>query len=172
MTQFSFGSMLAAALIAAAAVPAAAQAPLPYKIGYVNTDRVMREARAPQAAQKSLEAEFQKRDQEIAGAEQRLKRMAAELEKSGAGLPAAERQKREREAGELQRDVLRRRGLFAEDFNVRRDEALKQVVDRANAIIRRIAEQEKFDIVFLEAAYADKRIDITDKVIKALDASK
>ena len=177
MMKYRTGSTAAAFLAAAAiACPAAAQTPAPtpnaYKIGYVSTDRVMRDARVAQQARKSIEAELQKREQEIIATEARLKRVAAELEKSGGAVSAAERQKRVAEAGKLQADLLRRRNEFAEELNLRREEALKGIVDKANAIIRRIAEQENFDLVFFEAAYASARIDLTDRVIKALDAAK
>jgi outer membrane protein len=45
---------------------------------------------------------------------------------------------------------------------------LASVVERANKTIKQIAEAEKFDIILQEAVYASPRIDITDKVIKAL----
>jgi outer membrane protein len=165
--------MVAACVVALAAFPAAAQAPAPamYKIGFVDTNRVMRDSRVAQAARKSIEADFQKREQEIAAGEARLKRLAAELEK-GAALPAAERQKRTAEAGKLQGDLVRRRNEFAEELNLRREEALKSIVDKANGIIKRIAEQENYDLVFFEATYVNPRIDLTDKIIKALDAAK
>jgi outer membrane protein len=182
MMQCKIGSTAAAFLAAAAlACPAAAQqtpapaaAPTPnaYKIGFVSTERVMRDARVAQQARKSIEAEFEKREQEIVATEARLKRVAAELEKSGGAVSAAERQKRVAEASKLQADLLRRRNEFAEELNLRREEVLKGIVDKANAIIRRIAEQENFDLVFFEAAYAATRIDLTDRVIKALDAAK
>ena len=129
-----------ATAVALAAGTAAAQAPAASKIGYVNTERVMRESRAAQQMQKGLEAEFQKRDKEIAAG------------------PAA--------------DMERRRSLLIEDMNLRRENAVKQFIDKANGVIRRIAEAEKFDIVFLDAAYANARIEITEKVIKALDAGR
>ena len=139
MNRFLTGAVLASA-IALAAGTAAAQAPAASKIGYVNTERVMRESRAAQQMQKGLEAEFQKRDKEIAAG------------------PAA--------------DMERRRGALIEDMNLRRENAVKQFIDKANGVIRRIAEAEKFDIVFLDAAYANARIEITEKVIKALDAGR
>lgn len=174
MKQSRISLMVTAVLLAAACPAAAQQAPaqVSYKIGFVNTERVMREARAPQQAQKSIDAEFQKREQEIAAAEERLGRMAAELEKSGASLAAADRQKREREASDLQNDIERRKRAFSDELNLRRDEALKQIIEQANAVIRRIAEEERFDAVFVEAAYANPRIDITAKVIKALDEAR
>lgn len=165
--------MVAACVVALAAFPAAAQAPAPapamYKIGFVDTNRVMRDSRVAQAARKSIEADFQKREQDIVAGETRLKRLAAELEKGGAAMPVAERQKRTAEANKLQADLVRRRTEFAEEVNLRREEALKSIVDKANAIIRRIAEQENYDLVFFEATYANPRIDLTDKVIKTLD---
>lgn len=139
MNRFLIGAVLAGA-IALAAGTAAAQAPAASKIGYVNTERVMRESRAAQQMQKGLEAEFQKRDKEIAAG------------------PAA--------------DMERRRSALIEDMNLRRENAVKQFIDKANGVIRRIAEAEKFDIVFLDAAYANARIEITEKVIKALDAGR
>ena len=133
------GPLLAAMVLAAAAVPAPAQQAAPaYKVGYVNTERVMRNARVSKEMQKGLEAEFAKREKEIAG-----------------GPP---------------RDVARRRQALAEEMTQRRDEQLKQIVDRANAIIRRIAEAERYDIVLFEAAWVGPRADLTDRVTKALDA--
>ena len=139
VNRFLAWAALATALFLAVP-PAAAQAPAANKIGYVNTERVMRESRAAQQMQKGLEAEFQKRDKEIA---------------SG---PAT--------------DIERRRSALIEDMNLRRENAVKQFIDKANGVIRRIADAEKFDIVFLDAAYANARIDITEKVVKALDAAR
>ena len=130
--------MFAAAALFTAALPAVAQDPAGYKIGFVNTERVMRDSRAAQKAKKELEAEFDKRGREIAAA------------------PPAERE--------------RRGAALNEDILLRRDEALKHFIDRTNAAVRRIAEAERFDAVFFEAAFASRRIDLTDRVIKAVDA--
>jgi len=130
--------VIAASLLAAAAGTAAAQEH--YKIGYVSTERVMRESRVWQQAQKEMEAEFGKRDQEIARGPQG--------------------------------DIERRRRALVEDMNHQREQAMQQNIDKANAAIKRIAEAEHFDAVFLEASYAAPRIDLTDKVIKALDAAR
>jgi outer membrane protein len=174
-----FNSMLAAGVAATAVVLAAGEAaaqqpaaPESYRIGYVNPERVKREARGFLQAQQVLDAEFQKRNQEIAGDEERLRAMAVALDKDSAILSAAERQKRERAAGDLQRDIERRKRTYTEEFNQRREEVQKQVAEKADATIRRVAEQEKLDAVFVEAAYAAPHIDITDKVIKALDAAR
>lgn len=139
MQLFRLGSMIAACVLATAA---AAQQPVAHvnRIGYVNTERVLRDSRAALAVQKSLEAEFQKRDLEIS-----------------AGPQA---------------DLERRRSALGEEMNQRRDEELKQIIGRINDIVRRIAVAEKVDIVFLEAIYFNTRIDMTDKVIKELDARR
>ena len=98
-----------------------------------------------------------------------LKRMQDELEKDGVTMSETQRRTKERDFNELTRDFQKRQRDYREDVNQRRNEELSQVVDQANRIIRQIAEQEKYDIIFQEAAYANPRIDITDKVIKAMD---
>ena len=140
------------------------------KFGFVNTERILRDAVPAQRAQKKIEAEFQKRDQELARLADQLKRMQEDLERNGVTMSDTQRRTREREFGDLNRDFQRKQREFREDLNQRRNEELAQVVEQANRVIRQIAEQEKFDIIFQEMpAYVSPRIDITDKVIKALE---
>jgi outer membrane protein len=150
------------------AVPAAAQTDM--KIGFVNTARILRDATPAVRAQKRIEQEFAKRDQELAKTAEQLKRMQDELERQGLTMQESQRRAKDREFNDLNRDFQRRQREFREDLNQRRNEELAQVVEQANRVIRQIAEQEKFDIIFQDAVYANPRIDITDRVIKALEA--
>ena len=162
-----------AAALAALALPAAAQVPAAAasgKFGFVHTERILRDSVPAVRAQKKIEAEFQKRDRELAGIADQLKRMQAELDKDAMTMSESQRRGKEREFGELNREFQRKQREFREDLNQRRNEELAQVVEQANRVIRQIAEQEKFDIIFQEMpAYVSPRIDITDKVIKALE---
>lgn len=159
-------TLLFAAALAIAASPAWAQTG---KFGFVNTERILRDAVPAQRAQKKIEAEFQKRDQELAKIAGELKRMQDELDKNAVTMSESQRRGKEREFGDLNREFQRKQREFREDLNQRRNEELAQVVEQANRVIRQIAEQEKFDIIFQDAVFASPRIDITDKVIKALD---
>ena len=161
-----------AVVLAALALPAAAQAPGAGsgKFGFVHTERILRDSAPAVRAQKKIEAEFQKRDRELAGIADQLKRMQAELDKDAMTMSDSQRRGKEREFGDLNREFQRKQREFREDLNQRRNEELAQVVEQANRVIRQIAEQEKFDIIFQEMpAYVSPRIDITDKVIKALE---
>jgi len=140
------------------------------RIGFVNTERILREAAPAVRAQKKIEAEFSKRDQEMARLADQLKRMQDELEKQGVTMAESQRRTKEREFSELNRDFQRRQREFREDLNQRRNEELAQVIELSRRIIQQIAEQEKFDIIFQDAIYTSPRIDITERVIKALDA--
>jgi len=168
-------NILLAAVLAALSLPAAAQAPASPapasgKFGFVHTERILRDSVPAVRAQKKIEAEFQRRDRELAGITDQLKRMQAELDKDAMTMSETQRRTKEREFGELNRDFQRKQREFREDLNQRRNEELAQVVEQANRVIRMIAEQEKFDIIFQEMpAYVSPRIDITDKVIKALE---
>ena len=161
--------LIALALLAAYAGGALAQAD--GKIGFVNLDRILRDAAPAVRAQKKLEAEFQKREQELGKIADGLKRMQESLEKNAMTLSESERAKREREFQETNREFQRKQRELREDFNQRRNEELSGILERANRAVRQIAEAEKFDIIFQEAVYASTRIDITDKVIRALDDS-
>jgi outer membrane protein len=165
--------IVVAMALAAAALPVGAQQPqVVSKFGFVNTERILRDAAPAQRAQKKIEAEFQKRDQELAKIADQLKRMQDDLDKNSVTMSETQRRNKEREFGDLNREFQRKQREFREDLNQRRNEELAQVVELANRIIRQIAEQEKFDIIFQDAVFASPRIDITDKVIKALEAGK
>jgi outer membrane protein len=159
--------ILLALALAVAAPLALAQAS--GKFGFVNTERILRDALPAQRAQKKIESEFQKRDQELARIADQLKRMQDDLDKNSVTMSDTQRRNKEREFGDLNRDFQRKQREFREDLNQRRNEELAQVVEQANRVIRQIAEQEKFDIIFQDAVFASPRIDITDKVIKALE---
>ena len=173
-------AIVPAIVLGSAVLPLAAQQPqqaaqsttVTGKLGFVNTERILRDAVPAQRAQKKIEAEFQKRDQELAKIADQLKRMQDELERQGVTMPESQRRTKEREFNDQNRDFQRRQREFREDLNQRRNEELALVVEQANRVIRQIAEQEKFDIIFQDAVFASPRIDITDKVIRALEAGK
>nr|WP_227815089.1 OmpH family outer membrane protein [Nitrogeniibacter aestuarii] len=142
------------------------------KIGFVNSDRVMREAPAAVQAQGRLEKEFAGRDSELQSMAKELQAIQSDLEKNGLTMSEADRRKKERDFGDLNRDFQRRQREFREDLNQRRNEELAAVLDRANKAVKTIAEREKYDIILQEAVYASPAIDITDKVIKELGGSK
>lgn len=138
------------------------------KIGFVSTERILRDAPAAVKAQKKLEKEFEKRGQDLQNLEKQLQKMQENLEKNGLTMAESERRNKEREFNDLSREFQRKRREFGEDLNQRRNEELATVIERANKTIKQIAEAEKYDIIFQEAVYFNPRIDITDKVIKAL----
>ncbi|NML14300.1 OmpH family outer membrane protein [Azohydromonas caseinilytica] len=162
-------SLVLAAALAAAGAGAQAQE---LKIGYVNSERVLREATPAKAAQSKLEAEFGKRERELADMANRLKAASDKLEKDAPTLAEAERTRRQRDLVEQDRDFQRRRREFQEDLNQRKNEELASVVERANKVIKQIFDQEKYDLILQEVVFAGPRVDITKKVIDALNAGK
>jgi outer membrane protein len=158
-----------AALAMAAVVGAEAQE---LKIGFVNSDRVLREATLAKAAQTRLESEFSKRQKEGEDAATKLKAAADRLDKDAPTLGEAERNRRQRDLVEQDRELQRKRREFQEDLNQRKNEELASVVERANKVVKQIYDTEKFDLILQGdvVVFASARVDITDKVIKALNA--
>jgi len=166
--QAGFAKLAAgAALTLLAAVGAHAQE---MKIGFVNSDRVLREATVAKAAQTRLEAEFSKRQKDGEDAANKLKAAADKLDKDSPTLGESERSRRQRDLVEQDRELQRKRREFQEDLNQRRNEELASVVERANRVIKQIFDAEKYDVILQEVVFAGPRVDITDKVIKALNA--
>lgn len=160
---------LFATCLLAAAVPLAAYAQQDLKVGFVSTERIFRDAAPAKAATAKLEQEFSKREKELQELAAKLKSTAEKLDKEAQVLSDGERTKRQRELTEMDKDFQRRQREFREDLNQRRNEELAIVLERANKVIKQIADAEKYDIVFQEAVYFSPRIDITEKVLKALN---
>ncbi|MBX3591536.1 MAG: OmpH family outer membrane protein [Burkholderiaceae bacterium] len=159
----------ACCLAASCAMASAQEAP---KIGFVNTERILRDAAPAKAAQQKLEQEFSRRDKELQDMAARLKSLGERLDRDAAVTSESERQRRQREFAESEKDYQRKQREFREDLNQRRNEELSQVIDKANRVIKQIAEQEKYDVILQEAVFASPRIDITDKVLRALGNGK
>lgn len=140
-----------------------------FKVGFVNTERLFREAAPAKRAQQKLEKEFAGRDAEIQKLSKDVRDLQAQLEKDGVTMAEAERRNKERDLANMTRDLQRLQREFREDLNLRRNEELAAVQERANKVIQQIAEAEKFDLILQDpVVFASPRIDITDKVIKAL----
>ena len=157
------------AVVATVAVaPAQAQE---LKIGYVNSERVLREATPAKTALARMEADFSKRDKDLNEQAAKLKAAADKLEKDAPTLPESERGRRQRDLVEQDRDLQRKRREFQEDLNQRRNEETAGIVERANKVIKSIFEGEKYDLILQDVVFASAKVDITEKVIKALNAA-
>jgi outer membrane protein len=156
------------ALIVAAPVTSAQE----FKIGVVNSDRILRDSQPARAAMQKLEGEFAKRDKDLQEMGTRLKTSAERFEKDGPVMSETDRVRRQRELAEMDREFQRKQREFREDFNQRRNEELQALLERTNRIIRQIAEQEKYDLIVQEAVYFNPRIDMTERVLRALNAAK
>ena len=156
---------MAVALMAAAGASAAAD----YKIGFVNTERLFREAAPAKRAQAKIEKEFAARDAEIQKLAKQVRDLQASLDRDGATMSDADRRSKERDLANQSRDLQRMQREFREDINLRKNEEISALQDRANKVIQQIATSEKYDLILQDpVVYASQRIDITDKVIKAL----
>ncbi|WP_353152852.1 OmpH family outer membrane protein [Pollutimonas bauzanensis] len=159
--------VLAAALGASAmiAAPVHAQAT---KIGFVSTERILRDSKPAKAAQAKIEAEFKRRDDELQKLATSLRTQAQKFDKDAPVLSESERVKRQRQLADLDSDLQRKRREFQEDFNRRRNEEFSSIVEKADAAIKKIAEQQNYDLIIQDAVTVSPKVDITDQVMKAL----
>ncbi len=138
------------------------------KIGFVDIQRLFDQAPVSVKAKKKLEAEFAKREADLQKLNKQIKAQQDALEKNGATMSDADRRNKERDLAELNRDFQRKQREFREDLEIRSNEVNAIVFERANKALKQVAEAEKYDLIVQDAAYFNPRIDITDKIIKAL----
>ena len=141
-----------------------------FRIGFISTDRIFKEASTAKAAQVKLEAEFSKREKEIVDMGANLKSMADKFERDAPTLQDSQRIARQKQLVDQDREFQRKRREFQEDLNSRKNEELQQVLERANKVVKQVAEAEKYDLILQEAVYVNPKHDITEKVIKALNS--
>ncbi len=139
------------------------------KIGFVNTEKLLREAPLSIAAQKKLEKEFSGREQELQKMAKQARDLQNQLDKDGVTMSETDRKNKERDLTNVNREFQRQSREFREDLNLRRNEELGHIQERARKVIIDIAKSEKYDIIIEQAAvYVDPKSDITDRVMKAL----
>jgi outer membrane protein len=156
-------------VIAVAGFSASAQE---FKVGVVNLDRIFREANSAKAAQTKLEQEFSKREKELGDLATQLKTLSEKFEREAPTLAESQRTTRQRQLVDQDRTFQTKRREFQEDLNARKNEELQQVIERANKVVKTLAETEKYDLILQESVYVNPKHDITDKVIKALNAAR
>ena len=143
-----------------------------FRVGFVNTDRIFREANSAKQAQAKLEQEFSRREKELNDMGTALKTASDRFEREAPALTEAQRGQRQKALIDQDREFQRKRREFQEDLNARKNEELQQVLDRANRVVKQVAEAEKYDLILQEAVYINPKHDITEKVIRALNAAR
>lgn len=143
-----------------------------FRIGFINTDRIFKEANTAKQAQTKLEQEFSKREKDLESSGTTLKSAVEKFEREAPTLSESQRVSRQKQLGEQDRDFQRKRREFQEELNARKNEEFQQVLERANRVIKQVAEAEKYDLVLQEAVYINPKHDITDKVLKVINAAK
>ena len=143
-----------------------------FRVGFVNTERIFREANTAKVAQTKLEQEFSKREKELVEIGNSLKSNAEKLERDSLTLSDTQRSTRQRQFADQDREFQRKRREFQEDLNARKNEELQQVPEKANKVVKQVAESEKYDLILQEAVYINPKHDITDKVIKVINSGK
>lgn len=142
------------------------------KVGAVNVERILRDSATAKAVSAKLEQDFSKRERDLRASADQLRQAIERFEREGPTIPEAQRSTRQRQLVEQERDLQRRQRDFQEELNLRRNEALQQVVEKLNRVIRTIAEAEKYDLIVQEAYFVSPRVDITDRVMTQLDSGK
>ncbi len=169
MTNFRKNLLLA--LLACASTFAGWAHAQDFKIGIVNTDRILRDSNVAKAAQAKLESEFLKREKDLNEAISSFKSSAEKFERDAPTMSETSRAAKQKQLIDQDRDLKRRQREFQEDLGARKNEENQMLFERAGRAVKQVAESEKYDLILQDAAYFNPKHDITEKVIRALNAS-
>jgi outer membrane protein len=143
-----------------------------FRVGVINTDRVFKESNAAKQAQSKLEQDFSKRQKDLDDAGKTLKAAIDKFDVDAPTLAESQRIARQKQLGEQDREFQRKRRDLQDELNARKSEELQAVLAVLNRVIKQIAENEKYDLILQEAVYFNPKHDITDKVLKVMNAAK
>ena len=164
-------STLLAAAIAAITIGAQAQE---VKIGMVNPERILSEAAPAKAATARLKTEFAGREAQISKEGSALKAAIEKFQKDAPTMAETTRNTREKQLAAQEDDFQNKRRQFQEDLANRRNTELEKIQESSKRIIKQISESGKYSVVLgaESVVYIQPQYDITDQVIKVLDAGK
>ena len=167
MTTSHFARWVIASLLSVSSLAYAAD----FKVGFVNTDRVLRESKLAARAQDRLELEFSPREKALTKMAQDLQTQSAAFDRDAPTLAESERVKRQRELVQMEQDFQRKRREFQEDLAARKNEELQKVLARANNVIKDLAKKGNYDVIFQDVVYINPKHDMTPAVIAGLDSA-
>ena len=140
------------------------------RIGVVNVTRLLEQAPQAQAAMGALQEEFAPRQREIAALQQDLQTKQETYQRDGAVMGETERLNLEREIRDGERDLTREQNEYIEDLNIRRNEELSNLQRSLLEEVQAYAQSEGYDLVVADVLYYSNAIDITDAVLRGLQA--
>ena len=171
MKQYlTMGLLLVPALFASVQAPLAAQAP---KLGYVDMDRVIREAPGSAEAQKQLQGEAERSRTELGKLQQELQQMQADFEKQASSLTPTARQQREQEFTKRMTAFQQRAGQAEQAFAKRQEEVTGPIFKRAAEALEAVRKQGNYAMIFhaASAPSRDPALDVTSQVLARLRAT-
>ena len=160
------------AVVSAISIPQTFAQDAGTRVAVVNSEKVFNESNLAKAMQTRLQNEFTKRQNDLRESAQKIKSAAEKLDRDAAVMNEADRIRRQRELADQDRELQRKQREFTEDLNQRTFEERAKIAEKANSVLKQIAEQRKIDVIVQEAAYVSPKSDITDDVIKALNSQK
>ena len=167
--RIQLNKLLHSVLAAGLALGMAGAAAAGIKVGYVQVDKILEEAPPTSESGKKLEREFNPRTQELDRMQKQIKEQESSLDKDALTMSETDRRNRERDVQNLKIECQRKQRELREDINLRKNEELSTLQDRINKAVTSVAETEGYDmVIYSGVAYASKKVDITDKVLKIL----
>jgi outer membrane protein len=143
-----------------------------FKIGFVNTSRVLKEAPQARKVEERLEAEFKPREAQLKLKREEVLDIEEQLKSTEVQITVKTRRKLEREIRLKVSQLKFLEQEFREDQNLRRNEEIHELQKVIANVLLKLGDSERFDLILTEGvSYVSNQIDITAQIIDMLKTS-
>lgn len=168
MKRFIFAAVFV--LIAATASLAAES-----KLGYIDMQRALNSSEAGKEAKEQLATKVKKYQDEINVKQEELKKLKDELEKQGMLLSESARSAKEKEYQNKLKDFQRFTKDAQDELQGKDEEFTRKILESMEKIIQDYGKKNGFTFIFVKnesMLFVDEKVDVTDEVLKLLNANR
>ncbi|MGH8455707.1 MAG: OmpH family outer membrane protein [Stenotrophobium sp.] len=170
MKQMNLSKALVGA-IAGASLLMSGAAMADIKIATIRAADLVQQSPQYKAGADKIKAEFEARRNTLEADIKKFQDDAKKFQKEGDLMSASDKAKTEKDLGARQVDLAYRQKQFQEDFQNRDQQLTTDMMGKIKAVIEQVAKEKGIDAVLQDPVYATPAVDITEEVLKRLQAS-
>ncbi len=141
------------------------------KIGVVDLQKIMQTSTQMKGIQEKLEKEFKPRRDKLVAMEDGLKKDMEKFKRDTAIMSQTQRKDLEKQIVGTQQQFEREGQQYQQELSTAHNEAMEEFYNKIRAAIAKVAESEKYDLVFQKdaAPFSVEKLDVTAKVMQEIN---
>lgn len=146
------------------------------KIGYLDMQRTLNTSEAGMNAKAQLQDRLKKYQEQVNVKQDELQKLKNDLEKQGITLTETARAAKEKDYQQKLKDFQRFTKDAEEDLQTRDSEFTRKILENLEKIVQEYGKKNGYAMIFDARSagllYADTKVDLTDEILKVLNAEQ